>query len=90
MATIHLPSSLANYANQQREISIAAESLDQALQKLAEHFPQLKDHIMDKQFKLLLHVAVFIDGEQLDSTQNQNVSLKADSQIVLVLALSGG
>lgn len=90
MATIHLPSSLANYANQQREISISADTLDQALQKLAERFPELKDHIMDKQFKLLLHVAAFIDGEQLDATQNQNVTLKPDSQIVLVLALSGG
>ncbi len=90
MATIHLPSSLSKYSNQEREIHVEANTLQKALEILADKFPALKEHIFDNNLNLLLHVAVFIDGEQLDTTIKNPVSLKPDSQIILVLALSGG
>jgi molybdopterin synthase sulfur carrier subunit len=90
MAIIHLPSSLTNYTKQQRDVEVEAKTLQDAIEKLLEQFPALKNHIVDNNSHLLLHVAVFIDGEQLDITSQSPALLKPNSQIDLLLALSGG
>lgn len=88
MALIHLPSSLANYTQHIREVSVEGKNLKEALKSLVEQFPNLKDHIVDAQYQPLLHLAIFIDDEQVAT--NEDIPLKADSEVRLVLALSGG
>lgn len=90
MATFQIPSSLAKFTEQRRQVMIEATTFQDALRILCDKYPQLQRYLIDEKGELLLHVAVFIDDEQLEADMQQPITIQADSQIALVLALSGG
>jgi hypothetical protein len=50
----------------------------------------LRNYVLDDQAALRKHVAIFIDGEQLRDRKNLSDSVRADAEIYVVQALSGG
>lgn len=55
----------------------------------AEH-PQVQGYVLDDQGALRKHMIIFIDGEQIRDRATLSDSVKSDSEIYIMQALSGG
>jgi len=51
---------------------------------------EARGYFLDDQFHVRNHVVVFVDGEPITDRQNLTDPVKADSEIYLMQALSGG
>lgn len=72
------------------EIDTSAATLREALQDAFDHNPRLKGYVLDDQGHLRPNVVVFIDGRRSHERVLLNDALKADSQVHVLQALSGG
>lgn len=80
MATVHLPSGLAQFADGIESVSIDAPRVPELLAALASRFPRLADRLDE--------MAVAIDGEIYQDPGYQ--PLRPDSDVHLVPRIAGG
>jgi sulfur-carrier protein len=81
-----IPSPLRSYTGA-REVRAEGRTLGEALADLDRQFPGLRFRVVDEQGALRRHVRFFVDGEQVFELA---APLGADSELVIVQALSGG
>jgi len=60
------------------------------LDELNRTYPKFKGYITDEQGRLRKHVNIFIDGKMVRDREGLTDSLKADSEVFFLQALSGG
>ena len=72
------------------EVDTPAATLREALQAAFEINPRLRGYVLDDQGHLRPNVVVFIDGRRCHERVLLNDELKADSQVHVLQALSGG
>lgn len=82
-------------ANLQRHLTVSeccvsAHDVRTALEHVFLQQPRLRSYLLDDQGRLRQHVAVFIDGEQIQDRERLSDTLRAGSEIYVVQALSGG
>lgn len=70
--------------------TVAGASLRLALDNALGDNPTLRNYILDDQGALRKHVAIFVDGEQIRDRKQLSDPLRADAQVYVVQALSGG
>jgi len=69
------------------ELECAAATLAEALAAAFVLNPRLRGYVLDDQGELRPNVAVFVDGRR---SQDIHQTLRADSQVFVLQALSGG
>ena len=69
---------------------VAAATLREALDQVFAEIPRLRDYILDDQDRLRQHVVVFIDGEQARDRERLSDQVRANAEIYVMQALSGG
>jgi hypothetical protein len=52
--------------------------------------PRLKSYVLDDQGAVRKHVVIFVDGEQIDDRSGLGDPLRADAEVYIMQALSGG
>lgn len=72
------------------ELQVPAADLREALRMLFEQHPGLRGYVQDEQGAVRHHVAVIVDGEALTDKRTLVRPLRADSEVYLMQALSGG
>lgn len=72
------------------EVDTPAATLREALQAAFERNPRLRGYVLDDQGHLRPNVVVFIDGRRSHERVRLDDELKADSQVHVLQALSGG
>lgn len=72
------------------EVDTPAATLREALQAAFERNPRLRGYVLDDQGHLRPNVVVFIDGRRSHERVLLTDALKADSQVHVLQALSGG
>ncbi len=60
------------------------------LNAAGQHFPRLKNYVLDDQGALRKHVVIFIDGEMQPRGSVLRTSLQPSSEVCVFQALSGG
>ena len=80
MATVHLPSGLAQFTGGLESVVIDAPRVAELLTELRKRFPQLGDHLNE--------MAVAVDGDIYSDPGYQ--ALRADSEVHLVPRIAGG
>ena len=84
---ILLPSPLFSYTGGQKEIEATAGSLAQLLELLEQRYPGMRHRIIDEQGRIRPHIRFFVTGEMATSIDH---TLRADDEVMIVAALSGG
>lgn len=84
---VHIPTALRSYTGRCSEVSATGGTLGALLDDLERQFPGLRFRIIDEQDGVRPHIKLFVDGEQ---TRSLDVALRADAEIAIVMALSGG
>lgn len=87
MAELHLPGTLPPlFAGLPRTLDVDAATVDQALDRLEERWPGLRDRLCEPGPALRTHIHVYVDREraQLDT------ALEPRSRVDVITAISGG
>ncbi|MGZ4308037.1 MAG: MoaD/ThiS family protein [Gaiellaceae bacterium] len=87
MAELHLPPMLPPlFPGLPRQLEVEAATVDEAIERLNEQWPGLRDRLVEPGPALRPHINVYVDRERggLDS------SLEPASRVDVIAAISGG
>jgi sulfur-carrier protein len=87
MANLHLPATLAPlFAELPRHMEIDAVTVDDAIERLEERWPGLRDRLCEPGPALRPHIHVYVDGERA----TLDTPLVDRSRVDVIAAISGG
>jgi hypothetical protein len=69
---------------------VVAGTLRQALERVFEDNPMLRDYLLDDQNRLRKHVTIFINAEAAADRGNLDAALAPGDEVFVFQALSGG
>jgi molybdopterin synthase sulfur carrier subunit len=92
MITVELPNALRPFARGSAVVTLNGQcaTVGEALERLEDQWPGVRDRILDEQGTLRPHVAVFVGDENIRYQGGLNAPLVEDSAIVILPAVSGG
>jgi sulfur-carrier protein len=87
MADLHLPVTLPTvFAGLPRRLDVEAATVDEAINRLDERWPGLRDRLCEPGPALRRHINVYVDRERA----GLETSLRPDSRVDVISAISGG
>ncbi|HEY3765212.1 MAG TPA: MoaD/ThiS family protein [Gaiellales bacterium] len=87
MADVHLPVTLPTvFADLPRRLDVDAATVDDAIGRLDERWPGLRDRLCEPGPTLRRHVNVYVDRERAELA----TVLRPDSRVDVISAISGG
>jgi molybdopterin converting factor small subunit len=87
MADVHLPGTLPPlFAGLTRRVEVDAATVNDAIDRLDEQWPGLRDRHCEPGPKLRTHIHVYVDRERAEL----DAELGAHSRIDVIAAISGG
>ena len=85
--TVHIPSALRSYTNQQGEVQVEGATLGSALSALDARYPGFRFRIVTEQDRIRPHIRIFVNDQQ---TQDLRSPIGQEDRVYIVCALSGG
>ena len=87
MAELHLPSTLPSlFAGLPRRLEVDAATVDEALDRLEEQWPGLRDRLCEPGPALRRHIHVYVDRQRADLV----TAIGPHSRVDVISAISGG
>jgi len=87
MADIHLPVTLPSlYADLPRRLDVDASTVDEAITRLDQQWPGLRDRLCEPGPALRRHINVYVDRERA----GLDTAIDARSRVDVIAAISGG
>ena len=87
MAELYLPSTLSPlFPGLPRRLELEAATVDQAIDRLDERWPGLRDRLCEPGPSLRRHINVYVDSERAEL----DTVLKERSHVDVIAAISGG
>jgi sulfur-carrier protein len=87
MPELHLPAVLPSlFPGLPRELEVEAETVEEAIDRLNERWPGLRDRLVEPGPKLRPHINVYVDRTRADLESD----LEAGSRVDVIAAISGG
>lgn len=90
MATVRIPSLLADIADGRREISVDATTVGGALEALFAELPELRVHVFEETGAVRPNVSVFHEGRAARDRERLADPISSDAVITVLQAVSGG
>ena len=90
MAKVIIPSALRTFTAQQTHVEVAGNNVGEALDSLAQRFPNLKHHLFNDQGKLRNFVNVFVGEDDVRYLQHEATTVRENDVISIVPAVAGG
>ena len=87
MADVHLPTTLMPlFPGLERRLDVDAATVDEAIDRLDERWPGLRDRLCEPGPAIRMHIHVYVDGNrsQLDTPIGER------SRVDVIAAISGG
>ena len=89
--TILIPTPLRGFADGQATADVSATTVSDALQKLTELYPQMKQHLFGAEGKLRSFVNVYVNDDDVrDLPEKEATPLKANDEISIIPSIAGG
>jgi molybdopterin converting factor small subunit len=87
MAKLYLPSTLPPlFAGLPRRLEVDAATVQEALDRLEEQWPGLRDRLCEPGPELRRHIHVYVEGERAEL----GTALEPASRVDVITAISGG
>ena len=87
MADIHLPPTLPPlFENLPRRLDVDAATVDEAIERLNEQWPGMRDRLCEPGPALRPHINVYVDRERAEL----GTAIDAGSRVDVIAAISGG
>jgi molybdopterin synthase sulfur carrier subunit len=90
--TIRIPTYLASFAGRQNFLTLdgSPATVSSALEALWKLHPGLRDRIVDEQGEVRQHINIFVGDEAIRFADGLSTKVPADTEILIVPAVSGG
>ena len=87
-----IPGALRELARNRSEVRIEAPPgpLGAALTRLWSECPAIRDRVLTDVGRVRPHINIFVDGENIRETGGLDTAVRADSEIFILPAVSGG
>lgn len=89
MAVVHFTSHLQSFVNCE-PVEVAGENVGAVVAAALAGRDQLRTYILDDQGRLRRHVMIFVDGQMIEDRLGLSDPIKADAEVYIMQALSGG
>jgi len=87
VADVHLPGTLTPlFADLPRKVDIDAATVDDAIGRLEQRWPGLRDRLCEPGPRLRMHIHVYVDRERA----SLDTRLEPRSRVDVIAAISGG
>lgn len=90
MARVLFPQQLSHLTGNCSRVDIDSDSLAELLEKMCSSYPRLTAVLFDSERRVSPFIGLFINGEQLATTELHTVKLVSKSEIQIVAAVAGG
>lgn len=90
MATIHIPTPLRKYTNQNRRFETKKKNLSDAIQQFIDEYPEVKENLLDENDKIRSYIKLYIGDEEVNPAENGSIELSEDTEVSIVPAIAGG
>ena len=84
---VYVPSPLCTYTREATSVDAAGISVAELLDDLDRRYPGIRFRIINEQDEIRRHIKIFINREQ---AQDLSAPLRAEDEVMIVCALSGG
>lgn len=85
--TVHIPSPLRSYTSGHEEVTAEGRTIAELMLDLDRRYPGIRFRMIDEQDAVRPHMRIFVNKEQIDDLA---VALRADDEVHILQALSGG
>lgn len=90
MAIIKFTYALKRFYSNLDDLNIEANNVNEVLEKIEEQYAGIKSYLVDDTGVLRKHINIFVDGELILDREKQTDTLKDQSEVYIMQALSGG
>ena len=90
MPTIKFTSNLKRFYPDLQPITVSGENIASLIKDVNQHYPGIRDYIVDDQGHLRQHVNIFIGNEMVRDKEGLSDTVSEDDDIYIMQALSGG
>ncbi len=90
MPTVKFTYALRRFFPQLKDTSVKSADLPELLGAIDQHYPGIRNYILDERGALRKHVNIFIDGEIIMDKQRLSDPFDENSEVYIMQALSGG
>ena len=89
MASLHFTQNLTRHT-ECPSAALSAETVAELFERYFESWPSVRNYILDDQGEVRHHVKVLVDGHNIKDRRKLTDRIKADSEVYVFQALSGG
>ena len=89
-STLKIPSPLRRFTNGQTSLNVNGKSIEEVLNELFSEYPNIKNHLMEKDGNLRNFVNIFINGENIRQKGGLNTQVDDGSDIRIIPSIAGG
>jgi len=90
MATVFIPSQMRDVCQGLHQVEVEPGKVRQVLLQLERRFPGFLERILDPNGNVAPYLTLLIDGEEADLHGGMLAPVGADSELHIILAMSGG
>ncbi len=90
MAKVIIPTPLRRFTDNLASLETDSNSVLEAVNSLANRFPELKEHLFDDQGKLRRFIRIYVGEKDIRELNNEQTSVEADSVVSIIPAIAGG
>lgn len=90
MTTVHIPTPLRPYTDNQPAVQVGGATVGEALAALTTAHPGLARHLRDESGKLRSFVNVYLGDEDIRFLDKEATALAAGAEITIVPSIAGG
>ncbi|MCS7262269.1 MAG: MoaD/ThiS family protein [Aquificaceae bacterium] len=87
---VRIPTPLRRVTNGQGEVQVQASTVREAIEKLEENFPGIKERIIDEQGEVRKFVNLYVNDEDIRFLRGLDTELKSGDLLSIVPAIAGG
>ena len=78
------------YTDNHSEVDVTASTVREAVDAVAERYPQLRTHVFDAQGQIRRHFTIFVNGEQIRDLNGADTALTVSDKVILMASSAGG
>ena len=90
MITIHIPTPLRAYTEKQPKVSLSAQNVQEALDKLMEQYPSLSKHLQNDKGELRSFINIYLGDEDIRFLEKGQTVLQEGDELSIIPSIAGG
>jgi len=90
MINILIPYALRSFTERNAEAAVDAKTAGEALNALANLYPDIKTHLFADNGQLRDFINLFIDGKNINTLQGLDTPVAENSEVMIIPAIAGG